>query len=85
MAFLAIFPWGYGYYQILRIVLCLSSAVVAYGFYKSQLSGWALALAAIAILFNPIFPIYMTRASWSRIDVITALLFFIASQAAKRK
>jgi len=85
MGFLAIFPWGYGYYQLLRIVLCISSVIVAYGFYKSHLSGWAMAFGAIAILFNPIFPIYMTRSSWSGIDVVVGIIFLIASQASKKR
>ena len=85
MAFLAIFPWVYGYYQILRVVLCISSVIVAYSFYQSHLSGWAFAFGAIAVLFNPIFPVYMNRSSWVGIDFITSLIFFIASQSTKRK
>jgi hypothetical protein len=85
MAFLAIFPWVYEYYQVLRIVLCVSSAIIAYDFYSSKLNGWALAFVAIAILFNPISPVYMTKASWVGIDLITAVLFFIASQVTNKK
>ncbi len=84
MAFLAILPWPYGYYQLLRIVLCVSSAIVGYGFYKSKLSGWAMSFGVIAALFNPIFPIYMARASWTGIDLIVSLLFFIASGSVKK-
>lgn len=79
MALLAILPWAYGYYQLLRIVLFVVAAIVAYGFYRSKLSGWALAFGAICFLFNPIFPVYMARASWTGIDVIVSILFFIAS------
>lgn len=85
MALLAILPWGYSYYQLLRVILFLSSAIVAYGFYKSQLSGWALAFGAIAILFNPIFPIYMARSSWTGVDLIVGLMFLIASGSMKAR
>lgn len=85
MAFLAIFPWPYGYYQLLRIVLCISSVIIAYGFYKSQLSGWMLAFGVIAILFNPISPVYMAKASWTGIDIIVGLLFFIASGSTRKR
>jgi hypothetical protein len=79
MAFIAIFSWPYGYYQLLRVVLCITSVIVAYGFYKAQLGGWPMAFGAIAILFNPVFPIYLVRSSWTGIDLVVGLLFFIAS------
>lgn len=82
--FLAILPsWPYGYFILLRWFITASATVVAWGFYKSELAGWALAFGAIAILFNPFFPFFMNKSSWVAIDMVTAILFFIAAYSYK--
>jgi hypothetical protein len=83
---LAINPtWPYGYYILLRWAVFLASIIVAVGFYKSKITGWAFVFAAIAYLFNPIFPVYITRQIWTPIDLICAVLFFIAGFSVKKK
>lgn len=82
---LAIVPnWAYSYYILLRWAIFVSSIIVAYGFYKSKITGWALVFGAIAFLFNPIFPVYLTRQTWTPIDLISATLFFIAGFSNKK-
>lgn len=83
MAVLAILPWSYTYYQILRWLLFVAATINAYGFFKSKLQVWALAFGAIAFLFNPIFPVYLTRSSWSGIDLIVGIFFFLAAFSTK--
>jgi hypothetical protein len=40
-------------------------------------------LVGIAVLYNPIFPIYLTRELWIVIDIVTAIiLFYIAKKLA---
>lgn len=82
---LAIIPtWPYGYYILLRWAIFTSSILVAVGFYNSKLTGWSLIFGGIAFLFNPIFPIYLSRQMWTPIDLLSAVLFFIAAYS-KRK
>jgi len=71
--------WPYDFYILLRWAIFISSIIVAYGFSKSKLTGWTLAFGAIAFLFNPLFPIYLNKSSWVAIDLITAILFFLAA------
>jgi len=53
--------WPYGYYQLLRFVVCGVSVYVAYVAYKWQ-KIWATWLfGIIAVLFNPIIPIHLSR------------------------
>lgn len=81
---LGILPsWPYAYYQILRLVVTIISAIVAYRFYKVGLQGWALAVGAIAVLFNPIYPIYLNRSAWTGIDLIAGMAMLIASGKVK--
>lgn len=82
---LAIVPtWPYDYYILLRWFIFISSIFVAYNFHRSKLSGWIWVFGAIAFLFNPIFPIYLSRDTWTPIDLISAVLFFISSNSVKK-
>lgn len=86
MLFLAIPPgWPYGFYQLLRFLIFVSSAVVSWGFYKSHLTSWSFVFGGIVFLFNPLVPIHLDKQSWVPIDFISAILFFIAAYSVKRK
>ncbi|HLE49041.1 MAG TPA: DUF6804 family protein [Patescibacteria group bacterium] len=77
--------WPYGYYIFLRWVIFTTSIAIAYGFNKSGLNGWMLVFGAIAFLFNPILPVYLDKSTWVGIDLISAVLFFVASDSIKKK
>lgn len=77
--------WPYDFYILLRWIISISSAIVAYGFFKSKLQAWTFVFGALAFLFNPIFPIYLSKSSWVLIDLIAAILFFIAAYSIKSK
>lgn len=82
---LGIIPtWPYGYYTLLRWFIFISSIFVAYCFYKSKLTGWTLVFAAIAFLFNPLFPVYLSRSTWTPIDLISSVLFFVSTNSIKK-
>lgn len=83
---LAIIPsWAYGYYILLRWFIFISSIIIAYKFYRSKLTGWTLVFGAIAFLFNPLFPIYLSRSTWAPIDLVAGVLFFISAYSLKRR
>lgn len=81
---LAILNWPYGYYVLLRWAVFFSAAIIAYSFYNSKLQAWTFIFGGITFLFNPIFPIYLTKESWIPIDLISAILFFIAAYSKKK-
>ena len=73
---LALLPWPYAYYQLLRWLVCGSSAYVAYDLHSSKKQKKdVISLTIIAVVFNPIAPIYLTREIWSVIDIVTAGYF----------
>jgi len=76
--------WPYDYYTILRWLVCISAIVSVIGFSRSKLAGWMLVFGAVAILFNPLFPIYMNKSSWVGIDLIGSILFFLAAFSIKK-
>ena len=76
--------WPYGFYILLRWAIFISSIVVAYGFYKSKITAWTFIFGAVAFLFNPIAPIYLSKQTWVTLDFIGAVFFFLAAYSNKR-
>ena len=73
---LGAFELPYGYYTFLRIVVTLYTLVLAfYAHDQSKYNQMSLFLC-IAILFNPLIPIYLSKDIWEVIDILTAVLLF---------
>ena len=74
----------YGYYQLLRFVVCGAGVFVAYAAYNWQKiwAGWLFGF--IAVLFNPLIPIHLSHGLWQPIDVICALLFVVIALILKK-
>jgi len=71
----------YGYYEFLRFAVCAAAALVAWQLFRS--GGWgqllAVAFVPLVLLYNPIFPVRLTRATWVPINVLTAGLFGVGA------
>ncbi len=79
MLILAIPPiWPYGYYMLLRLVVCACSAFLAFRSYALEKRIWTYMMVFVALLFNPIAPIYLQKETWVVIDVIAAVVFLIS-------
>lgn len=67
----------YGYYTFTRIVICGVAAWIAVvGFQEGPaINVWSIALALIAVLFNPIVPVYFDRSTWFYVDLGAAGVF----------
>jgi hypothetical protein len=67
----------YGYYTLARIVTCGIAAWIAIvGFQVVPvIKAWSIALALIALLFNPILPIHLNRSMWLYLDIGAAGMF----------
>ncbi|UHS56026.1 DUF6804 family protein [Agrobacterium vaccinii] len=74
---IAVLPLPYGYYTLLRLVITAFAAFFAYVEYDKQktLSGWAIGFIAVALLFNPLIPVHLSRSSWFFLDLIAAGVF----------
>jgi hypothetical protein len=74
----AIAPFPYEYYIILRWITCLAALHLgSIGIYwRDHGTLWmAIVFGCIAILFNPITPVYLTKIIWIPIDLICSILF----------
>jgi len=80
----ALTRWPYGYYQLLRLVVCGASVYIAFIAYNWQ-KVWAVWLFGfIALLFNPFIPIHLSRELWQPIDVICAIAFIVITFVLKK-
>jgi len=77
----ALLDLPYGYFQLLRLVVCAVAAYGASGAYKNDASVWAVTLGLIALLFNPVFPVYLNRSTWIFIDLVAAVVLWMSPRA----
>jgi|SRR3989344_1135682 len=73
----AVIPiWPYFFYQFLKLTIFGASAFSVYLYHKEKNKQWMVIMLIIAIVFNPINPLYFGHFLWSIVDLIVALLFF---------
>jgi hypothetical protein len=68
----------YGYYKLLRWVVCGVSAYTAFEAAELKKTGWAVTFGVIALMFNPFIPAWFGRAMWGIVDIGVALLFLLS-------
>ena len=75
-----------GYYTLLRLVVCAACVLAFLLDYalRGGLSGWAIVLVLMAVLFNPVVQIRLSREDWAPIDVASAMLLAIHYLACRR-
>jgi len=81
MLLAAIAEWPYGYYMLLRIAVCAAAAFAGFKAHELGKEAWTYVNGGIAVLFNPLLPIHLTRAIWAVIDVLAAGIMVVASFA----
>lgn len=65
-----------GYYTILRIAITIGAIGVIMAEPTKELNFWHITFGIVAIVFNPIIPVYLyDKSIWTLIDIITAILF----------
>jgi len=76
MLLIALVRLPYGYYIALRWIVAVFSAISAFDALNKRKSGWVWVFIGIAIMYNPIVPVHLTKAIWSPINILTAIIFF---------
>ena len=75
-ALIGVFSMPYGYYTFLRITVTMGCIFLIIVGEHDQSRIQNLVLIVIAILFNPVIPIYLARDLWKFIDLFISLIFF---------
>ena len=75
--------WAYGFFTLLRWVVFGSSAYLTWLAHKYETGDWRWIFGFIALLFNPIIPVYLYRELWVIIDFLVAVFLLISIFAFK--
>jgi hypothetical protein len=77
LMFLAIFDLPYSYYEFLRPAVFIGSILLIFLITKqnSKLSLLIMLISIIALIFNPIIPIYSNRGFWLPVNILSGILF----------
>ena len=76
---IGVLPMPYGYYNILRVVVCVSAVFMAVRAMKTengQLLPWL--FGGLALLYNPVLPVHLNeKAIWMMVNAFTAVVFIV--------
>lgn len=76
MLFAALAPLPIGYYTLLRMLVTLTAVLLAVNYYKNDKIEWTITFGIIALIFNPLIPIYLgDKSVWMAIDLLVGVLF----------
>lgn len=85
LLFWAITSHRYGFFQLLRVVVTASAILAAAGAYcdsgilYARPRVWLWWFVGCAVLFNPLLPVRLDRASWQIADGAAGLLFLASA------
>jgi hypothetical protein len=74
---LCLAPMPYGFYSLIRFVAMIAFAIYAYVYYEKKNNKLAIIFVSLAILFQPLLPIYLGRILWNIIDVGVAIFLIV--------
>lgn len=75
--FLGIMPLPYDYYTILRIVVCVFFIWSAFIAFEKKIEIFPWIFCTLAILFNPLMKIHLSKPIWMVMDASTAIFILI--------
>jgi len=76
--FVCLADMPYGYYEFIRFIALAAFAWLSYKSYEEGSKGLCFMYAALAILFQPLFKIFLGRTLWNIVDVMVGI-FLIAT------
>ena len=81
LLFLGALSMPSGYYDLLRWVVFAAAIYAAYSNYEANETSWVVAFSVIALIFNPLSPLYLyDKFLWSIIDIGSGLVFIFNSR-----
>lgn len=73
---IALLPLPIGFYALVRIVITIGAIIAAVQNSKDGLNIWGILFGILAVLFNPIIPVYLhDKGAWMVIDIIAIIIF----------
>ena len=66
--------WPYGFYTFLRFLVCGTSVYVVIFSHENKRKFWFWVFITIAVLFNPLIPIHLSKDIWVVLDLLIAIV-----------
>ena len=67
------------FYKLLRWVCCAAFAYSAFAAFQMKRVAWTWIFGVLAVLFNPLAPVYLHRATWQIIDCAAIAVIVLAA------
>lgn len=81
---IAVIPiWPYFFYQVLKLLVFGTAVYSTFLYHKEKNKKWVLIMIGIAIVFNPINPLYFGHFLWSIVDLVVAWLIYTSPKPSK--
>lgn len=75
---IALLPITGGFYTLVRIAITIGAVIAAFQNSSNGINTWSIMFGIVAILFNPIIPVYLhDKGAWMMIDIIAMIPFII--------
>lgn len=74
---LALMPMPWGYYTLLRIVVCSAALYNVVDAYGRGVSSYIWAWLVVVVLFNPLLPVGLGRGVWAAVDLLSCGMFLL--------
>ena len=75
----------YGYYILLRIVLCAICAYLAFRALEIGVDAWVWTMGVTAVIYNPVIRIHLTREIWSVVNIATIIVLAISFATLRKR
>lgn len=69
---------GYDYFVVLRWVVCGVSVFCSYMSHSKNIIFWSWVFGCVAVLFNPVVPVRLSRHTWTYLDVACGILLLVS-------
>ena len=75
---IALLPISGGFYTLVRIIVTIGTVAATIQNSSNGINIWSIIYGGMAILFNPLVPVYLhDKGAWVMIDIIAIILFII--------
>ena len=72
---IALLPIAGGFYTLVRIAITIGAVIAAFQNSSNGINIWSIMFGIVALLFNPIIPVYLhDKGAWMMIDIIAMIL-----------
>lgn len=79
LLFLAAFgTWPYNFYILTRIIVCPTLIWLAFLIHPRRKLLWEIPVAVFALIFNPIAPFHLAKATWGILNILAAIVIIPA-------